>query len=402
MGKRQIWGFTMGKEILINQLFAGNYLDEGKNIGHEIINLFKDDDGHNNLYITPSGHVNGHDVEYVLFVRNISARRTVEVIGLGKGLDKVPEEEMRNIKYAGVTIRQIFNNNLYHGDVDESSPNVTFRANSFCVPTQPIYITLDGEDYSDIYVEKLSSEKQVIIPQGMRSYFSDASDPIAYSQLMNLIEKKDLWKKENSTEKLIPDGDIQNQPLSFLEIIRKENDELIFSNLLAYFFDYSHRAFQKFAEDVLEIPNMSLSFNIIRESINNIDLWIEGERDIIVIENKIKSGINGVRGDDFNQLIKYRETAEKIAKETGKRTHYYIFAPDYARFNLAKYGVKGIYKEIKYSKIYNFFLKESESYIAERIFPDFIRGLKRHTFSSSELQFDIMRSRLLRKINQMQ
>lgn len=30
-------------EILINQLFAGAYLQEGTNIGHEVINLFRDD-----------------------------------------------------------------------------------------------------------------------------------------------------------------------------------------------------------------------------------------------------------------------------------------------------------------------------------------------------------------------
>ena len=35
----------MSKEILINQLFAGEYLNEGENIGHEVINLFRDDDG---------------------------------------------------------------------------------------------------------------------------------------------------------------------------------------------------------------------------------------------------------------------------------------------------------------------------------------------------------------------
>ena len=34
-------------EILINQLFAGSYLNEGANIGHEVINLFKDDNGQN-------------------------------------------------------------------------------------------------------------------------------------------------------------------------------------------------------------------------------------------------------------------------------------------------------------------------------------------------------------------
>ena len=72
----------MAKEILINQLFAGKYLDEGENIGHEVINLFKDDDGNHNIFITPTGLVNGHDLEYILFVRNFSARKTVEVVGV--------------------------------------------------------------------------------------------------------------------------------------------------------------------------------------------------------------------------------------------------------------------------------------------------------------------------------
>ena len=392
----------MEEEILINQLFAGNYLDEGKNIGHEIINLFKDDSGNSNLYITPSGHVGNHNVGSVLFVRNISARRTVEVIGLGKGLYKISEEEIKNVKYAGVTLDKIFNNNIYHGEEDVSNPKITFRATSFCTPAFPIYITLEDEDYTGVYVEKLNSKKQVIIPQGMRSYFSEISDKIAYTQLKNLIEQDELWIEKNNNEKLISDGYVYNQNPTFLEIIRKENDELIFSNLFAYFFGYSHKGFQKFAMNVLGIPDMSLAFDINRETVNNIDLWIEGKNDIIVIENKIKSGINGVRGDDFNQLIKYKDTAEKVAIETGKNPHYYLFTPDYARFDLAKYGVKDVYQVVKYSDLYNFFIKESESYIEERIFPDFIRGLKRHTLSLSELQFETMRTRLLRKINQLQ
>lgn len=57
----------MNDEILINQLFAGTYLDEGKNIGHEVINLFKADDGNNYLYITPSGKIDltSHPVKSV-------------------------------------------------------------------------------------------------------------------------------------------------------------------------------------------------------------------------------------------------------------------------------------------------------------------------------------------------
>ena len=69
----------MSKEILINQLYAGDYLKEGENIGHEVINLFKDDAGNNNLFITPSGYVKNHDLEAVIFVRNVSERRTVEI-----------------------------------------------------------------------------------------------------------------------------------------------------------------------------------------------------------------------------------------------------------------------------------------------------------------------------------
>ena len=48
LGGKKIMG-----EILINQLFAGAYLQEGTNIGHEVINLFRDDNDENYLYITP-------------------------------------------------------------------------------------------------------------------------------------------------------------------------------------------------------------------------------------------------------------------------------------------------------------------------------------------------------------
>lgn len=392
----------MSKEILINQLFAGRYLEEGENIGHEIINLFKDDDGNNNLFITPSGRVNGHELECILFVRNVSARRTVEVVGLAKDIQKVDAEEIGRIRYAGISLNQIFSNNIYHGGDDAFADLVTFKAGAFLLPSQRIFISLDENSVIGEYVLKLNSERQVIIPQGMRVYFSDVIDANAYDQLKSLIEDTNLWREGNTTEKLIPDGSVHNQAPTFLEVIKKEDDEVIFSNLLEYFFNYSHVAFQRFAADLLNLPDMSVSFSILRETMNRIDLWIESEKDIIVIENKIKSGINGITSEDYSQLNKYYETAQKAAETQSKRTHYYIFAPDYARFDLSQYGVKDIYKVIKYSEIYHFFINESETYIADRVFPDFVRGLKRHTLSFSELQFDTMRSRLLRKISNLQ
>ena len=46
----------MTKEILLNIMYTGTYLeDENANIGHEIINLFKADNGNNYIYILPYG-----------------------------------------------------------------------------------------------------------------------------------------------------------------------------------------------------------------------------------------------------------------------------------------------------------------------------------------------------------
>ncbi len=392
----------MAKEILINQLFAGKYLKEGENIGHEVINLFKDDDGHNNLFITPSGYVKDHNVEHILFVRLVT-RRTVEVVGLAKNPHFISKEEMDQIKYAGVSLIEIFKNNTFHGEaeVDPSINHVTFRAEYFILPAKRLFITIDNNYHSDEQTIVLDSGREVIIPQKMRAYFSDEADAREYTQLKSIIDDNSYWEKDNTTNKVFRDGSVYNQSPSFLEVIQKEDDENIFSNLLAYFFEYNHQSFQKFAaeETLLNIPDINVSFTVLREN-NRIDLWIESEKDIIVIENKIKSGINGITSSDYSQLNTYHEKAEKEANKLKKKTHYYIFAPDYASFDLSKYGMENVYTVIKYSKIYEFFIKEAATYIADRAFPDFVRGLRRHTLTLPELRFETMRTRLFRKINQ--
>ena len=399
----------MAKEILINKLFAGSYLEEGENIGHEAINLFKDDCGNNNLFVTKSGYVKGHDVEYIFFVRNVSSNHTVEVICLAEGLRSITKDELNQIRYAGVSLDQIFSSNIYQGKTDEFSDHVTFRAANLRFPDNRIYITIDRSFCSKEKTIFLHTERKAIAPEGCRIYFSEECDAIAYKELKELISNNDFWKSGNITEKLVSDGTAYDQQPSFLEVIRKENDENVFSNLLAYYFEYSHLSFQKFAAEasLLNIPTMSASFTVLRESKNRIDLWIESDDDIVVIENKIKSGINGITTSDYSQLNKYYEFAEKEAKQCGKKTHYYIFAPDYASFDLSQFKLKdinmeNIYKVIHYSDIYNFFIKETATYIADRAFPDFVRGLKRHTLTMPELQFETMQSRLLKKIHHLQ
>ena len=181
------------KEILINRLFAGKYLEEGENIGHEVINLFKDDNGNNNLFITSNGSIdNDHDVEYVLFVRHVSKSTTVEVICLAEGIYRISDEEMNRIRYAGVSLNDIFRGNTYRGEKDSFSNYVTYRAKNVRIPSKRIFITIDNEFSSDEYVVCLQSEKKVVIPENSRSYYSSEKDIDAYHQLIEVIDNSEL------------------------------------------------------------------------------------------------------------------------------------------------------------------------------------------------------------------
>ena len=45
------------REIIINKMYVGDYLSEGDNIGHEIINLYKADNGKNYIYLNSQGAI---------------------------------------------------------------------------------------------------------------------------------------------------------------------------------------------------------------------------------------------------------------------------------------------------------------------------------------------------------
>lgn len=395
-------------EILINQLFAGAYLQEGTNIGHEVINLFRNDNDDNYLFITPSGVVNGHNVESVLFVQNIKGNKTMEVVMKADGLHETSGDEIKEIFYSGANIVDIFKKNLYHGGLDSISIDImaTYRADKVVFPKKDkrIIITVDptyeAEDGRSVIV-LMDPDKSKIVGQNMRTYLSKKTYPMAYDVIENLLKDGDMWEENNTTQKLTPDGSYVGSNISFLEIIRKENDELIMSNLLAHYFNYNHKMFVKFAEEVLGVSDFGTAFEIVRESKKNIDLWIQDEHQIIVIENKIKSGLNGKTDDGKNQLNKYYEYTESEKKKTGvEKTNYFLFVPNYNDIVLYDPIIRDKYKIVYYSEIYDFFRKCAAEYLNDKYFPDFLCGLKNQTMSFSELRFSIMRSRFLEKINQ--
>lgn len=299
-------------EILVNKIFAGSYLSEGNNIGHEVINLFRADNGQNYLYITPGGTVNGHPVEGVIFVRGVKGKTTVEVVAKAEKLSTITPSEAAGLRYSGVPLGKIFSENVYNGAKEGAvATNVAFRAEIVRMPRRRIILTLEQQLHApEAEVIHLDSHYKAIDNQSSRKYYSSKSDPKAYCALEKLLADSKLWETSNTTQPLKIDLSSRSAASgpNFLEIIRKENDELVFSNLLKHYFCYSLPGFQKFTQEVLEIPHFGDELKVIRER-DNIDLWIEGANHVIVIENKIKSGINGWKDSGENQLDDYYKSS---------------------------------------------------------------------------------------------
>lgn len=94
------------REIIINKMYVGGYLSEGDNIGHEIINLYKADDGKNYIYLNSQGTIelsHGESCITVLLVRKF-ASKTYKILAKAEGvkiLDFADSKLTRKERYQG-------------------------------------------------------------------------------------------------------------------------------------------------------------------------------------------------------------------------------------------------------------------------------------------------------------
>ncbi len=396
-----------GEEILIAKVSCGSYLLDDGNIGHEIIDFFDADDGARYLYIAPDGKVgkSRSNIKAVLLIRSIG-NTFGEVVGLACDLEDVQSstsgEGLLPVKYGGVSVSEIFAENTYKEKKDVLS-NLTYRAGSFKVPRSEtgIFVTVGpakNKDKNGKPIELNRSEKLKTLGH-QRRYISSMEHPEAYERLKKLIADEQKWEERVGKGGIESSGEPRGDKVktSFLEIIRKEDDELVFSNLLAHYLRCSEKGFQKFANEVLGIEKFGSHPEIFRESKHDVDLWIENDQFILVIENKIHSAINGIEPDDPNsQLDKYRGEAESEAKNKGKTVECYVFAPESNNVDINKVETAG-YKFVSYKKLHKFF-KENDSLFKDDYYDEFLWGLERHALTSAERNHRIMMQRFYRMI----
>ncbi len=387
------------KEVLIAKVFCGRYLFDGENIGHEVIDFFDTDNGERYLYIAPDGIVNDHpNVEAVLLIRSYG-NTLGEVVGLACDLENVcpprnKEEALPmpygSVSYNGVSVDKIFAENVYKGEKEEAFRTLSYHAGSFKVPSpkHQIFISMGkakNEDERRHPIELICNDKEQWGHQ--RTYISSVDHPEAYARLKELMADKEKWEEQIGIKTVKSASCDKTQP-SFLEIIRKEDDELVFSNLLAHYLSCSKKGFEAFTKEVLGITDFGPHPTIIRESKDHVDLWIENDRHIVVIENKIHSAINGIKPDcKETQLSRYRKAAEKECKD--RTVKCYLFAPDFnnvdeVKAKAARFSVK------HYSELYAFFKTNKslftgdERYGVDEHYDEFLIGLKRHTLAPAE------------------
>ncbi|WP_428039529.1 PD-(D/E)XK nuclease family protein [Candidatus Avelusimicrobium fimicolum] len=380
------------REILLNLMYAGEYLESKDNIGHEIINLFQCDNGNNYIYVLPWGMMDKQHndrLDAILLARRHSASK-IEILAKAVGL-----KQLAYVKTTGkkdwaslhqVGLKYVINNQVKYGGVylkdipfgdNERAVFITFQADKIIKARSPIYITTAKPEHNNSCTFLLPDVKN-FSRQSLKMYFSNQKHHLMYKLLHKLINTPTLWGQPTAPIKATKETYLSNKT-NFMQIIKKEYDELTFSNLFAYIFESSPTGFQKFAHKCLGASNWGKIFEIKREY-KNIDILLADGKNVIIIENKIKSGLNG-KIEDKDQLDKYWKIIAKDPAYKKLNVYGFVFVPDY---NSAVMGEvqkqhKGKYTCMPYSQVYKFFDQYRNLYHNVPYYDEFLSAIKKHT-----------------------
>ncbi len=407
------------RSFVICRMYAGKYIST--KMGGEIINLLHDDNDNNYVYVNPRGYIAkkyDNTVKGVLLVRLLQ-KGVFEVLGIARigpigqlvypkgkttkekhrstGEQLMKYESENNIRYDGVKLSDIF-----YGKLDGA---ITFKSEVLLQPIKPIFLT--DSDHGNIMLDNETinlSDKRFPV-QSLISYIDSELNKESFETINKLMnDTNSFWSHKKNK---VRDNQLADKNFNFLNIIKKDEDELVYSNLLYYFLSRYPNLMIGFAKCVLDI-NLTLPYNIEREKAN-IDLLIEDNNNIIIIENKIKAGISGVSPrHDFSeegliqsQLSKYHKYGEKIKGE--RASHYFIFLPVYNKIDINKYSASKYYKRITYQELYDYFLRavyKNEELKEDDYYQEFIKTLYKHTNVIQDDYYQEMADRFLQRIKQ--
>lgn len=439
--------------IVFNRMYVGKYIFN--NLGHEIINMYAADNGNHYLYLNATGNFeksHKDKIDTMLLTKSYK-QNIVEVIGLATGLKDVPGaekslgrnykeknndilQEQKNyienegkISYGGASILDIFN------DAEQQSIFITYKAEKFYKPKRRIFIAF-GIDSDN---KELPNDSELLVKltqlnwakTSLKQYLypKDATNE-DYKTIENSVKNSDLWKEDNT--KVDSNVDIAKREISLIDICQIQNDENCFSNMLTYFMQ--QKQYRKLWTEFFKAIGITLeeNYSVTREKSAKIenndnqdynpnggrmDIFIsDNNKNVIVIENKIKSDINDISTDKNNstQLRRYYNYVNWLRSDESYKDlnpHFLILTPNYnipeieeekdGNQKLLVPQMKDIYKIITYNKLYDFLSAKMNEFNGDANFKAFYEAIKRHTNQNvNAYLYNEMEEKFIRRIKE--
>lgn len=383
--------------IILNKAFEGVWNDKEGNISHEIINFFKADDDKYYVYNSPYGSIR----EGVFVDKNLDdyiykPRKT------GNAENKEDKKIAKATYLVIASTSKITNKNEQECNEDSKQKSSSFYLKyviklkkRIARPTSSnnkFTAKYGGEDIYEIlqpsskcslisfeaeWITKVDKFVQInaedYVYQRNRGYVYSDEHPKTYSALMTAINHVEN-KIDNLDIKKIDVNNFNNsaRTITFLDLLLKVDNEESYTNLLFQILKYKD-VFRRFIQYLKNKIHLNTDIDI-----NNMELVLKREKGInygrmdisveskpkgvrVFIENKILSGLNGIKSDNNSTTYSQITTYYNWASEDKNTPLGFIFVPDYQvteiENELKNYNEQGKCNIIKYSLISDF-LKE--------------------------------------------
>lgn len=413
-------GNTMEKKaIILNKVFEGSWNEQEGNISHEIIDYVLTDKGEHYIYNTPWGrcpdwiHVEGdkthskketHNVKYLLltgkthtntqnknehsFDINYCIELEEKLHTYSKPADKEKLKKARKKIIEICCEREILYNGKYLHEIynDDESLLVTFKAKKIMKAVKPIKVILSYNF------------------QRNKGYVKNDEHEQDYFKLESVIHEHALWKEVELKSVFVGNSSAPAEfdKKTFLDLILKNESEECYTNILYSVLkqkDLINRFCKEFKEKEA-ILNESAPFLVSREQGvvgGRMDVCADNGQQRIVIENKIYSGLNGVRKNKSTQLTAYYKWA---SENRAQEPLCFIVAPDYRIAEIEQEilekdpMMKDRYQVIGYSKIRDFIQKHIQDIAADyeygKYVADFPTIFNQHSYQTKQEYYNNM------------
>ena len=317
--------------------------------------------------------------------------------------------EKENVNFSGKFLGGIFNDSKAH--------LCSFIAESLYIPKQNTHFYFEKnnnkevtQDLEKVHIKDNGNDIFIInlgcnLTGSRNLCYSRNNDLTILDQIVGSEYKEEV--KENTIE--LPKTDEQ----CLAVICDRTNLEDSTSNQIAYFLSRDKELLTNFIDMLNKHTNNIIDsnkeFKISRED-NHIDILLKSDKDLIVIENKIDSHINGTKKSNKkkkdSQLSSYYDYAESF----DLNTHYYLLKPKYNSITKEelrknyKYGDK--YSIIDYEDLYKVITKPN-SYINNKdprkvfLYEQFVEGIKYVKSTKSEQMREIAYIRLKQRLDEL-